>query len=877
VDCLDEDTVLALVDGRLDAVARTAVERHLADCSECSELVAAATGADIVASQAALLPPAGEAAALARGVTVGRYVILDIVGRGGMGEVYAAYDPQLDRKIALKLLHPTLAHRGSQDARDRLLREAKAIARLSHANVVVVHDAGTIDDRVFVAMEFVEGETLAAWLGAAPRGWRAVRDAFAAAGDGLAAAHEAGLVHRDFKPHNVMVAREGAVRVMDFGLASDTSADSGGAAAALALPENEPPTSDTIALTATGKLLGTPLYMAPEQFLSRPTDARTDQFSFCVALHEALYGERPFASDSLLGLADAVTTGKLREPAHKGRAPAFLRRLLLRGLRPDPADRYPSMRELLDDLRFDPARRRRIATAVAAGAALLAVAAVGAERLATRGKRVCMAEADKLVEIWEVAESGPRRDAIRRAFIATGAGFAGEMWTRVSGLLDDYARRWSRVYAHACEATHDRRGQSADVLAARMTCLEERRDALRALTDVFTHADTTVVVQAVNAARELPSLDRCDDGVGLPGKSAAPDPATRARVASLRAALAEVKALSDTGQFTVALRKVGPMVEAARATGQGALLAEVLERRSWLEERLGDERAAVATFQEALWEAIAAQRDDIALMCAAQLVGTSGYHLNDHWSAERWARLGHALLKRLGPGHERAAGWLMHNQGITVQRRGDIKTALAHMRAGLELKQQVLPANHADIAVSLGGIGNVLAELGDYAGALAAQDKFLDIFTENYGADSPLLAVGFGNRGEVLELLGRHKEAERDLRASVDRWAAQLGPDHPWRAYPLTALGKTLLSDGRPREAIAPLEKAVDIRERAEPNRELAAESRFALARARWEAGGSRAEARALAVAARDSYRKLPTHTKRAAEIDAWLADRGGK
>ena len=174
----------------------------------------------------------GEAAGangLAPGATVGRYVILNLVGRGGMGEVYAAYDPQLDRKVALKLLHETAARgAAARTARERLLREAKAIARLSHPNVVVVHDAGAIDDpvhgdRVFLAMEFIEGETLAAWLAAAPRAWRAIRDVFAAAGEGLAAAHEAGLVHRDFKPQNVMVGRDGSVRVMDFGLASDSS------------------------------------------------------------------------------------------------------------------------------------------------------------------------------------------------------------------------------------------------------------------------------------------------------------------------------------------------------------------------------------------------------------------------------------------------------------------------------------------------------------------------------------------------------------------------------------------------------------------------------------------------------------------------------
>ncbi len=340
MDCLDEDAVLTFVDGSLDEIGRGRVEGHIASCPICSELVATAAGGDPDRLTGRILEgEAAGASGLAPGATVGRYVILNLVGRGGMGEVYAAYDPQLDRKVALKLLHETAARAAAaRTARERLLREAKAIARLSHPNVVVVHDAGAIEDplhgdRVFLAMEFIEGETLAAWLAAAPRSWSEIRDVFSAAGEGLAAAHEAGLVHRDFKPQNVMVGRDGSVRVMDFGLASDSSVVEAGAAASLDFAKAAAtPTSQTVALTGTGVLLGTPLYMAPEQFLAHATDARTDQFSFCVALHEALYGERPFPSPSLSALLEAVVNGRVREPNQKTRAPSFLRKLLLRGL-----------------------------------------------------------------------------------------------------------------------------------------------------------------------------------------------------------------------------------------------------------------------------------------------------------------------------------------------------------------------------------------------------------------------------------------------------------------------------------------------------------------------------------------------------------------
>ena len=232
MSCPDETTLVAFLEGRLSTAAVAAVDAHLVTCDACRDLVAASAQAvlapasrlaEIGATRGTVAPvPRAPPGLLARGATVGRYVILGLVGRGGMGDVYAAYDPELDRKIALKLLNeggrgfritgakPRPPAQGGQGDRAPL-----------HSNVVVVHDAGTIDDRVFIAMEFVDGQTLAAWLGGKPRAWAEIRAVFLAAGRGLAAAHAARIVHRDFKPQNVMVAADGAVRVMDFGLASD--------------------------------------------------------------------------------------------------------------------------------------------------------------------------------------------------------------------------------------------------------------------------------------------------------------------------------------------------------------------------------------------------------------------------------------------------------------------------------------------------------------------------------------------------------------------------------------------------------------------------------------------------------------------------------
>jgi eukaryotic-like serine/threonine-protein kinase len=881
MDCLDEDLVLAFVDGALDEVGRGGVEGHLGDCRSCSDLVAAAAGGDPARWADAFHrqepPPIG----LARGAAVGRYVILDLVGRGGMGEVYGAYDPQLDRKVALKLLHET-GLRGSPTARERLLREAKAIARLSHPNVIVVHDAGTMadlahGDRVFLAMEFIEGETLSTWRASAPRSWQTIRDVFVAAGQGLAAAHGAGLVHRDFKPQNVMVGHDGSVRVMDFGLASDAGGGQTAAGPLLRLDDlDRAPTSETIALTGSGVLLGTPLYMAPEQLEARPTDARTDQFSFCVALYEALYGERPFPSESFSVLFEAVIAGRVRPAPQKARVPAFLRKLLLRGLDPDPAARFASMEVLLEALGHNPIRRRRASLIAVAMVAVALGGVVGMQRLAGRGERICRGAGDKLAGIWEPKTTGERRAAIHRSFLATGLGFAEETWGRVASGLDAYSRRWTELYTDACEATHVRGDQSAEVLDLRMACLEGPRGALRALTDVLSRADSAVLVHAVNAVETLPPLERCSDVVALRAVVPPPaDAATRARVAAVETHFAEAKALSDTGQWPDARQAMVRVLGEARAVGYEPLIAESLAIQGWLEDALGEPATAAKTLEQSVWSGLAANLDELALKSATVLMGMNGYFLNQPEESERWERLAEALRRRLGPGHEQAVAWFYQDRAVRRERRGDYRAALADLDLALSLKRKALPPTSPDIAITLLTIANVRNDGDEHAAALVVADQAVESFRRAYGPSSPQLAQPLGMRGECFEFLGRYAEAERDLRAASELSEQWVGRDHPWTAIQLTALGKTLLAERRAREAVPILERALRIRVRSERNLDMVAEAQFALARARWEVGTDRAAALALAASALDGYRKAPGQARYAAQVEAWLVDKG--
>ncbi len=340
-----------------DPLSRTALAVDRSPAAARSELALDAT----------LGPAAGASVSgPLRTSRIGRHAILRQLGAGGMGVVFAAYDEELDRKVALKLLHAETS--GGTEGRARLLREAQSLARLSHPNVVQIHDIGEHRDQVYVAMEFVDGTTLDVWQRAAGRTLAEILRAYHQAGEGLFAAHRAGLVHRDFKPDNVLVGDDGRVRVADFGLARRGLGDATRPDHAPAAPAELGRSADA-STTAAGAIVGTPAYMAPEQFQGVPTDARGDIFSFCAALWEALHGERPFAGHSVHELALSVTAGARRRPARE--LPARLQRALERGLAVDPDARWPTMEPLLAAIAVDPeadpssaARQRRIFTAV---------------------------------------------------------------------------------------------------------------------------------------------------------------------------------------------------------------------------------------------------------------------------------------------------------------------------------------------------------------------------------------------------------------------------------------------------------------------------------------------------------------------------------
>ena len=421
------------------------------------------------------------------GAVFGRYVLVERIGSGAMGEVWVAIDPDLDRKIALKLLRSDRLR--FRHYRRRLLAEARAMAKLRHPNVVSVHDVGEVDGQLFVAMEFVAGDTLAEWISAGPHPWQSVLAVMRQAGAGLTAAHEAGLIHRDFKPANVIIGSDARVRVLDFGLAQpDRESHGAGALASDSMVSGSSSVSGIsgssgisgVSGESSGlrrrSVQGTPAYMAPEQHRGHPAGPRSDLFAFCVTLFEALYGERPFAGEQRLAVAMAILGGQVRPIAKEQQAPAWVHRAVLRGLSVAPERRPADMRALLRELERSPRERRlrwlggALALTTAVAAAALAVALDGHD-----DDDGCAQAGTAIAAVWDESRRQTLVDAVA---VGEAKRWPGPAAAQRGEGLDRVAREWDGAQRQLCrdrkaERVTDRLHQlRADCLTAQLAGLE---------------------------------------------------------------------------------------------------------------------------------------------------------------------------------------------------------------------------------------------------------------------------------------------------------------------------------------------------------------------------------------------------------------------
>ncbi|MEM9459484.1 MAG: tetratricopeptide repeat protein [Myxococcota bacterium] len=728
--------------------------------------------------------PRARAVEVAVGTTIGRFVIDERIGAGGMGQVFRAHDPQLERAVALKVLHH---HTDDQD-RVRLSREAQAMAALNHPNIVPIFDVGTVTisgskSSMFIAMELVEGQTLDRWCHGRRRRRRLdeILAVFRGAGDGLRAAHEAGLVHRDFKPSNVMIDRNGRARVLDFGLAR---AMVGAASDTNSAYEVEQSLSRSVlsdSMTMTGLVVGTPAYMAPEQHAGQELDPRCDQYAFCVTLWEAIYGWRPFGGDDLKALYAAKRAGRPRVSAMP-RQPRALRRIFARGLAADPDARFETMAALLRQLETVRPRPRRWPVMVGAGGATLglAVAAYG-WAVATNSAR-CPEAPTKLAGIWDRATKAE----LAAAFEETGLAYASDTWSRVEVRVDDYAARWVAAYARACEAVGDRarHEQQGD---QRMRCLEERLGYLRALGQTWANtgaaANAAVVQRATTAVEDLPEPEACDDEDYVGRRSPGPDdPAIRLRVGQLRDELRQVWALEQGGRYAEGLERVRRLEAEAEATGYSPVLVEVALATGSLEQRLGRFEEAARSLRKAYFDAKAQGLDDFAARAAVQLVYVVGQELGRVTEAlDVWAKHAQTAVERIDDAVRRSV--LLNILGILHRNRGDYDKALSYHRQAqaqlAEVEDLGSRVRSGTTTNALTGIGLALLAQGEYEPAIEYLQRVLTIRRTMLGPLHPLIATAVTNIGMAYSKQGDYPQALEYQREALALYQQSLEPRHP--------------------------------------------------------------------------------------------------
>ena len=755
-----------------------------------------------------------------RGTSMGRYLVLDEIGEGGMGVVIRAYDPKLHREVALKKLH-----RGSLDAESqaRLFREAQAMAQLSHPNVITIHDVERTEQGVVMAMEFVEGQTLSQWNKSGPHPWQEVVERFKQAGYGLLAAHQAGLVHRDFKPGNVITGHDGRVQVMDFGLAraepslysSDqrlsSSVDSEAPEPGLE-PESsllgmaaEHSGSLDVPLTEAGLVMGTPAYMAPEQHRGDVADARCDQYAFCISLWECLYGTRPFE-----GNHRAIALAKHEGPPpfpREPKVPRALQDIVRRGLSPKAGERFPSMAELIGALERDPTAAGR-SWKLAIGAMVVGAGVVGALTAGRNsGPTPCTDAETRLEGIWD----DTRREQVHTALNETSLSYAENTWTRVSEHLDEYANTWTQMHTEACEATAIRKVQSASLLDLRMQCLRRRKLHLEATVDVLATADATVAKTAIRQVMKLPAVERCADVDALMADVPPPEqPEIAVAVEEIRDDLARVIELGHAGRYADAQIELDSLLERARSTNYIPVQAEVLRISADLSDLQGNFERAEKEGNEAYQLALRSGHTTIAADTASAMLFLTANRIAQLDKAEVWATATLALAQAVRKGGRREAR-AVNGLGVLAYHRGDFASARKHFEDAIAMQIDVLGENNDTVANTYNHLGAILDEQGRYKEAQGYFERALRIHLEIYGDKHPFPTRSMDNLALSLQAQGL-TERSRDMHIRVlEIRRAALGERHPGVALAHNNLGWDYMGLAQHEEAAEHFQRALSI------------------------------------------------------------------
>jgi tetratricopeptide (TPR) repeat protein len=559
--------------------------------------------------------------------------------------------------------------------------------------------------------------------------------------------------------------------------------------------------------------------------------------------------------------------------------PLWIRKILLRGLRVNADERYPSMYELLDALGKNPAVTRRRLMVTTTALLLAAGLGFGMRQGLADPKPVCGGGSEKLAGIWELVPPGaaetPRQTQLHEAFRKSGKSYAKDVWATTSRSLTNYARAWTDMYKETCESAVVNKVQSTEVMDLRMECLNERLGGLHALTDVFADANGEVVENAVSASNALASLDRCADVPLLRAVVRPPEDAeTRAKVDGLRQRLANLKAQFDAGKYRETLKDAPMLIKEARGLGYEPLLAEALALLGTIHYKSSDSGAAEAALVEAFRIADSARHDEVRAEAATDLVFVVGYLQGHFREGHEWAKTAEAILKRVG-GHDLLHAWLSNDLGCLHDLEGNLTAAVVDQQRALALKQKALGSEHPDLGISEGNLAMSLQGLGRNEEALTHVQRGIRILETGLGVGHPDLAVLLSNQGEILNALRKYPDARASFERAKTIWQRELGANNPNLAYALTGIGVSYVDEGAPVVALASLEEAFKIREEQDPDPLRKAETRFAFARALWDSKRDKAKARVLAEEARAVYAEGGAKAK-LAEVETWLRLNGG-
>lgn len=713
--------------------------------------------------------------------TLGRYQILSLAGVGGMGRVYAAFDPHLDRRVAVKVV------RRSDDAlhQKRAAREAKALARVSHPNVVAIHDVSEHEGQLLIAMEFVTGRTLKSWMRQNPpsesKQWLLdALDILLQAGQGLVAAHEAKLVHRDFKPSNVLVGADGRVRVVDFGLARDVhralSEEETGAGASS--NSGEP-------ITRTGAVMGTPAYMAPEQPTGRALDGRVDQYAFCVSAWEVLFGIRPES-----GVAERPDGSVV---------PAQVEKALRKGISKEPPRRHRSMASLLALLQTERelllGERRRVSRWWMAAAA-----AVGGLAWAAMPSHVdpCADPGRELKGVWGPDESA----ALRAVFEGSGVPYAQDSWTRVDAAVDRYVTEWTEMASEACEASQHER--PLPTTGGTVACLAQRRRVLASYLEVLTAGQPEALAKAVAGVEDLPAVSLCGEADFVLSGFETPTGAAAAEVVDVRETLAESAALRSTGQHRRAANLVSGLQSRVESIDFPPLSQDyAVERASVFSDSENFQRG-----EQLLLEAYAGATDSgrrgVALDAASRLA----YRLARRGKIEaskRWLSLAEPQHASVLGDAQRAL--LLRRRGNVLDGIGNSAEAVAALTASFEIEERRLGADAPGLAEPLSDLAVALRSAGKYDAADAKLERAL-ILARQLGDTHPAVAQVLHAQIGLFVALERGRDAIPLAEEALRIRQRTYGADHPIVAHALIDLGSVTMESGDSQGALTLFERA---------------------------------------------------------------------